>query len=79
MWKEGSNDVAIFRSSRYLNVGAGVVVGQISVINIQNVFIFFRSSVVIFFLSIICASIAPTNRSSHQIISLNCDIAIGTY
>ena len=52
MREEGSNDVTIFKSSRYLYVGAGLVVCQMSVNHVQYLLIFlsfFRSSVVISF------------------------------
>jgi len=42
MREKGSNDVTIFRSSRYLYVGAGPIVGQMSVIQVQYFLIFFQ-------------------------------------
>lgn len=80
MWEEGSNDVTIFRSSRYLYVGAGPVVGQMSVGQLQYFLIFFQ---------IVCRDIPPVHSLARQqfpqscrpseFFSLNSDVAIGIY
>ena len=80
MWEEGSNDVTIFRSSRYLYVGAGPVVGQMSVGQLQYFLIFFQ---------IVCREFPPVHSLARQqfpqscrpseFFSLNSDVAIGIY
>jgi len=80
MREEGRNDVTIFTSSRNLYVGAGLVVGQMSVSQLQYFLIFFQ---------IICrdfTSIHPLARQQltkfgrpSKFVSLNRDIAFDIY
>jgi len=80
MWEEGSNDVTIFRSSRYLYVGAGPVDSQMSFGQLQYFLIFFQ---------IVCRDFPPIHSLARQqfpqscrpskLFSLNRDIAIGIY
>jgi len=80
MWEEWSNDVTIFRSSRYLYVGAGPVVSQMSVGQLQYFLIFFR---------IVCRDFPPIHSLARQqfpqscrpseLFSRNSNVAIGIY
>ena len=80
MWEEGSYDVAIFRSSRYLYVGARPVVSQMSVGQLQYFLIFFQ---------IVCRDFPPIHSLARQqfpqssrpskFFSLYSDVAIGIY
>ena len=66
--EEGSNDVTIFRFSRYLHVGAGLVVGQMSVSQDQYFLIFFFPSSVLIFLQ---STLLRVNRSHNPVVPLN--------
>ena len=80
MREERSNDVTIFRSSRYLYVGARLVTCQMSVSQFQYFLIFFQI-VCHDFLSIYTLArqqLLQSGRSS-KFFSPNLDIAIGIY
>jgi len=80
MREEGSNDVTIFISSRYVYVGAGLVAGQMSLSQLQYFLIFFQ---------IVCRdfpsihSLArqqlPKSARSSKFFSLSRDFAIDIY
>jgi len=77
---EGSNDVKIFKSSRYLYVGAGPVVGQRLVRQLQYFLIFFQT-VCRDFPSIhtLARQQLPQSSRPTKFFSPNRDIAIGIY
>jgi len=80
MREEGINDVTIFRSSRYLYVGAGLEVGQTSVSQIRS-FLIFSQIVCRDFPSIhtLARQQFTQNGRPSKLFFLNHDILIGIY
>ena len=80
MRAEGINDVTIFRSSRYLYVGAGLVVCQMSVIQDQYFLTFFQI-VCQYFISIhtLVRQELPQSGRTSKFFYLNSDIDIDIY
>jgi len=80
MREEGSNDVTIFGSSRYLYVGAGPVVGQMRVSQLQYFLIFFQNVCRDFpSINTLARPQLPQSGRPSKFFSPNRDIAIGIY
>ena len=79
MREEESNDVAIFRFSCYLYVGARLVVCQMSVSQFQYFLIFSPSSVVIFSIHTLTLQQLPQSVRPCKFFSLNSYTVIGNH